>query len=96
MFFTVILVYVDDMVITRNDISSIEVLKIFLHNFFLIKDLGKLKYFLGMEVAQSKQGISISQCKCTLDILDNMGLLCASPTTFLIKQNIKLTPRTNL
>lgn len=96
MFFTVILVYVDDMVITRNDISSIEVLKIFLHNFFLMKDLGKLKYFLGMEVAQSKQGISISQCKCTLDILDNMGLLCASPTTFLIKQNIKLTPRTNL
>ena len=79
------------MVITENDISAIEALKRFIYDQFRKKDLGKLKYFLGIEVAQSKQGISISQCKYTLYILDDMGMLGVSPMTFPMKQNLKFT-----
>ena len=68
--FTVLLIYVDDILITGNDPIAITVLKQFLHNHFRIKDLGDLKCFLGMEVSRSKKGIFISQRKYTLEILD--------------------------
>ena len=42
---------------------------------FEIKDLGSLKYFLGIEVARSKQGIFISQRKYVLDLLQETGML---------------------
>lgn len=90
--FTAILIYVDDMIITGNDPIAIAILKRFIHKQFCIKDLGRLKYFLGIEVAQSKEGISISQRKYTLDVLDDMGLIGAALVTFPMEQNIKLTP----
>lgn len=89
--FTGVVIYVDDMVITGNDSSAIGYLKRFLHDRFQIKDLGKLKYFLGIVVARSKLGISIWQRKYTLDILDDMGLLGAATVTFPMEQNLKLT-----
>ena len=45
--FTALLIYVDDILITGNDLNAIIVLKKFLHNQFRIKDLGDLKYFFG-------------------------------------------------
>ncbi|BBH03234.1 RING/U-box superfamily protein [Prunus dulcis] len=77
-------IYVDDMIITGNDDRAIQDLKKFLHTSFQIKDLGNLKYFLRVEVARSKKGISISQRKYTLDILEDAGLLGEKP-------NLKLT-----
>ncbi|KAI5341073.1 hypothetical protein L3X38_020347 [Prunus dulcis] len=65
---TIILLYVDDMVITGNNEAEIKNLKAFLSSQFQIKDLGPLKYFLGVEVARSKAGITICQRKYTLDI----------------------------
>ncbi|GJS45109.1 ribonuclease H-like domain-containing protein [Tanacetum coccineum] len=47
--FIALLVYVDDIVITSNHLSEIEKFKLFLKSIFQIKDLGKLKYFLGIE-----------------------------------------------
>ncbi|CAL2268582.1 unnamed protein product [Prunus armeniaca] len=62
-----------------------------LHEEFHIKDLGDLEYFLGLEIARSKEGIMISQRKYTLDILDDACLLGAQPVDFPIEQNFKLT-----
>ena len=56
--------YVDDIIVTGNDKKEKNTLKQCLAKEFEIKDLGKLKYFLGIEVVQSKQGIFISQQIC--------------------------------
>lgn len=53
----ILIVYVDDIIMTGDDIVEISDLKRRLEAEFDIKDLGKLKYFLGMEFARSKEGI---------------------------------------
>ena len=45
-----LVVYVDDIVITRSDFKGILSLKFFLQSQFHTKDLGMLRYFLGIEV----------------------------------------------
>lgn len=54
---TIIIVYVDDIILTGDHEEEIKRLKGFLAKEFEIKDLGNLKYFLGMEVARSKKSI---------------------------------------
>ncbi|KAK2973789.1 hypothetical protein RJ640_008194 [Escallonia rubra] len=58
---TALLVYVDDIIVTRNDSDEKEALHKYLAKEFKIKDLRKLKHFLGIEVARSKEGIFVSQ-----------------------------------
>ena len=53
----------DDTVTTRSDSKSISFLKSFLQSKFYTKDLGMLKYFLGIEVMRSKHRIFLSQKK---------------------------------
>ena len=55
-----LVVYVDDIVITGSDSKGISSLKSFLQSQFHTKDLGMLRYFLGIEVMQSKHGIFLS------------------------------------
>ncbi|TYK26700.1 putative mitochondrial protein [Cucumis melo var. makuwa] len=57
---------------------------------FEIKDLGNLKYLLEMEVARSKEGISVSQRKYTLDFLTKTSMLEYRPSDTLIQFNCKL------
>lgn len=54
-----LIVYVDDIVITRDDRKGILELKMFLQTRFQTKDLGQLRYFLGIEVARSQHSIII-------------------------------------
>lgn len=89
--FTVVLVYVDDIILTGNSSSTIDALKVFLHQRFHIKDLGHLKYFLGIEVARSPTGIFLSQRKYALDILKDSGHLGARPASFPMEQHLHLT-----
>lgn len=78
---TILLVYVDDIVITGDDALVISLLKKYLCSRFNIKDLGSLKYFLGIEVARSKAGIFLNQRKYALEILQDTGLLASKPVT---------------
>ena len=88
--------YVDDILITGNDLKAIYTLKRFLHSRFRIKDLGNLKYFLGIEVSRSQKCISISQRKYTLEIMKDGGILGVKPLNFPMEQNIKLSDASDL
>ena len=66
---TILIVYIDDIIIIGDDYDEMEQLKEFLSEEFELKDLGTLKYFLGMEVARSRVGIVVSQRKYILDLL---------------------------
>lgn len=65
---------------------EMKVLKEFLLKCFCIKDLGNLKYFLGIEFSRSKKGIFMFQRKYVLDILQDAGLLGAGPDKFTMEQ----------
>ena len=72
--FIYLIVYVEDIVITGNDQNDIQSLKQYLFNHFQTKDLGKLKYFLGIEIAQSKFDVGLNQRKYVLEILEEKGI----------------------
>jgi hypothetical protein len=88
--FTVLLVYVDDVILAGNTLSEFTLIKNVLHDAFKIKDIGQLKYFLGLEVAHSTSGISLCQRKYCLDLLDDSGLLGAKPLSTPSDPSIKL------
>ncbi|RVW54721.1 Retrovirus-related Pol polyprotein from transposon RE1 [Vitis vinifera] len=85
-----LVVYVDDIVITGSDQNGIQKLKQYLFTHFQTKDLGKLKYFLGIEIAQSSSGVVLSQRKYVLDILEETGMLDCKPVDTPMDPNVKL------
>ncbi|KAK6162888.1 hypothetical protein DH2020_002729 [Rehmannia glutinosa] len=85
-----LVVYVDDIVITGNDSVGISGLKSFLHAHFQTKDLGSLKYFLGVEIMRSKSGIFLSQRKYVLDLLKETGKIGAKPCSIPMAPNLQL------
>ncbi|XP_042038225.1 uncharacterized mitochondrial protein AtMg00810-like [Salvia splendens] len=76
-----IVVYVDDILVATNDRKKIESFKGFLAQHFKFKDLGTPKYFLGLEIARSKDGILVSQRKYAMDLLRDAGLLGCKPSS---------------
>ena len=82
----------DDIVITSSDKDGIQKLKQNLFTHFQTKDLGKLKYFLSIKVAQSNSGVIISQRKYTLDILADTDILDCKPLDTPMDLNVKLVP----
>nr|CAN74104.1 hypothetical protein VITISV_008952 [Vitis vinifera] len=85
-----LVVYVDDIVITGSDQNGIQNLKQHFFTHFQTKDLGKLKYFLGIEIAQSSSGVVLSQRKYALDILEETGMLDCKPVDTPMDPNVKL------
>ena len=88
-----LIVYVDNIVITCSDHDGIRKLKQHLFSHFQTKDLGKLKYFLGIKIAQSKSDVVKSQRKYVLDILEKTGMLDCKPVDTSMDPNVKLVPR---
>lgn len=72
--FTILLVYVDDVILVGSDLNEFNSIKLTLDNTFKIKDLGKLKYFIGIEVPQSKEGIFLTQRNSCLNFLEDSSL----------------------
>jgi len=87
---SILAVYVDDIVITGGDTLEITRLKENLSKEFEVKDLGQLRYFLGIEIARSPRGIVLSQRKYVLDLLNDTGMLGCRPASTPIEQNHKL------
>lgn len=72
-----LLIYVDDILIIGNDSKHIDTLIYQLNKQFLMKDLGPLNYFLGIEVHRNKAGLSLTQSKYVLDLLKRTDMLRA-------------------
>ena len=75
----ILIVYVDDIVLTEDDDEEIDKLKNILEKEFKIKDLRSLKYFLGMKIAWSRTSISVSQHKYVMDLMNEIEMLDCKP-----------------
>jgi hypothetical protein len=58
-----LVMYVDDLLITDFLTSAIAAVKRILHDRFLMMDMGLLHFFLGLEISQGASGIKLSQAK---------------------------------
>ena len=86
-----LLLYVDDMIITGDDAHGISALKDFLHRHFEMKDLGPLSYFLGLEVSSDSTGYSLTQAKYASDLLTRAGLSDSKTASTPLEPNVRLT-----
>ncbi len=87
----VIVIYVDDLIITRDSDVDIFDLKKLLKQNFKMKDLGELRYFLGIEVIQSPKGIWLLQKQYALNKLSEYGMTSYKPISIPLEQNVKLS-----
>ena len=87
----VVLVYVDDLLVSESSSKLILQTRNDLKLKFKMKDLGQLKFFLGIEFSRSQQDIHMIQKKYALELIVEMGLggakLARTPT----ESNINLT-----
>ena len=88
--YVALLVYVDDIIITSKDPAAITNVQLSLQNLFKLKVLGNLKYFLGLEIASSKEGICLSQRNYTLSLLEDTGFADSKPASLPMDPNLKL------
>lgn len=98
---TILLIYVNDMILSGNDQAGISELKSHLKSTFKMKDLGPLTYVLGLEIQWNMDGIRVTQSKYA-DQLIHFALLGDAKTFATpIKINVKISkedghPLTNL
>uniref|UniRef100_A0A803KNI7 Reverse transcriptase Ty1/copia-type domain-containing protein n=1 Tax=Chenopodium quinoa TaxID=63459 RepID=A0A803KNI7_CHEQI len=84
-------VYVDDLIVAGNDMEEIFETKLFLTSQFHMKDMGELRYFLGIEVDRSEQGMFLSQRKYVADILEEYDMVNLRPLKLPMDPHLKLT-----
>ncbi|XP_018625397.1 uncharacterized mitochondrial protein AtMg00810-like [Nicotiana tomentosiformis] len=87
----VVLVYVDDLLITGTNPNQLNEIRNYLQTRFKIKDLGELKFFLGIEFARSKEGIRMNQRMYGMELISESGLGGAKPVGTPLEMNQKQT-----
>ncbi|TYK28414.1 putative mitochondrial protein [Cucumis melo var. makuwa] len=87
-----LLLYVDDMIITSNDPQAISDLQHYLGQHFEMKDLGSLNYFLGLEVSRRSDGYLLSQAKYASDLLARSGITDSNTASTPLDPNVHLIP----
>ncbi|XP_060962007.1 uncharacterized mitochondrial protein AtMg00810-like [Cannabis sativa] len=88
--FIALLVYVDDIVLTGPNLDVLHQVQSSLYQKFKLKTLGPLRYFLGFEIARSKDGLFLSQRKYTIQLLEDTGYVGCKPA------KTAMDPRTKL
>jgi len=88
---TILTVYVDDIIITGDDKNEIRMLNYYLAELFEVKNLGELKYFLGIEIARGPRGIVLSQRKYVLDLLKETSMMECKVASTPVELNQKLS-----
>ena len=89
--FIALLVYVDDILLASDNKQAVDELKVLLDQQFKLKDLGDLKFFLGLEVARAASGISLCQRKYILDLLKEAGMMVCKAAKTPMDPNAKLS-----
>ncbi|KAJ9536199.1 hypothetical protein OSB04_un000624 [Centaurea solstitialis] len=87
-----LLLYVDDMIITGDDAIGIASLKQSLSSSFEMKDVGKLHYFLGLEVLSDSSGTYLCQAKYISDLLSKAALSDNKVASTPLEHNLHLAP----
>jgi hypothetical protein len=87
---TLLLLYVDDMIITGDDSEYIAFVKARLNEQFLMSDLGPLRYFLGIEFSSTPSGIYLSQEKYIQDLLARSSLTDTRTVETPLELNLQL------
>ncbi|XP_028126566.1 uncharacterized protein LOC114323217 [Camellia sinensis] len=87
-----LLLYVDDMIITGDDTVSISSLKQFLHRQLEMKDLGLFSYFLSLKISQDSSSYFLTQAKYTFDLLARVSLTDCKTVTTSVDPQTCLTP----
>ncbi|CAM8922319.1 unnamed protein product [Rhodiola kirilowii] len=85
----IVLVYVDDLILTGDDMEEICLTKGNLSVRFQMKELGELKHFLGLEVETTKEGIFLCQEKYAKDLLTKYGMMESKPIATPLEANVK-------
>ncbi|KAJ9561084.1 hypothetical protein OSB04_006244 [Centaurea solstitialis] len=84
------LVYVDDIILTGNNQGAIDNVVHHLGRTFPVQDMGKLSYFLGIEIVSQGADILLSQQKYILELLQKAGLSNAKPVSSPISTSANL------
>eukprot|EP00253_Pinus_taeda_P017168 PITA_17168 len=87
----ILVLYVDDIILTGSDLNLINHVKFSLKKKFEMTGLGHLHYFLGLQVLQSKEGITLSQSKYACDILRHFHMEDYKPAPSPFKSGAKLS-----
>ncbi|XP_028117457.1 uncharacterized protein LOC114315089 [Camellia sinensis] len=93
---TVLLVYVDDSLLTGNSPSHLQALIHQMHSAFAMKELGDLSYFLGISIQAVGDSYFLSQSKYASDILIKAGMTSCKPCPTSMSMKPVDTPATNL
>jgi hypothetical protein len=90
---TLIYLYVDDLLVTANNINNMKKFTQLMIKGFEMRHLGNLSHFLGMELIRTEKGIILHQRKYAREVLKMFIMFESNSATSPVKENLKLEKR---